>query len=327
IAQSRWRSASWTSALWRLCRRSTVPSACARVNIAMSVATWSLRDRAVCSLPPTAPTISVSRRSIAMWMSSSSGRNSNVPVSSSSATRSSPLSSASRSASEMMPASASILAWARDCSRSSGPSRQSKPIEALSCWNTGSCGSEKRDIRAGIMTDMTVVVRPATPGDPADELLYLSAKPYYDAYAGSEARARALLAAVYRRTGHAASFEVCEVPEVDGEVAGVMASFPVSEGDERARRFVSLTAPRVPPWRWPALLRHVRAAGSVSPHPPPGMLYVDALAVDAAYRRRGVASALLAHAEATAVAAELDGVALDTGLQNEPARALYTATG
>ena len=38
----------------------------------MSVATWSLRERAVWSLPPTGPTISVRRRSIAMWMSSSS---------------------------------------------------------------------------------------------------------------------------------------------------------------------------------------------------------------------------------------------------------------
>jgi ribosomal protein S18 acetylase RimI-like enzyme len=185
----------------------------------------------------------------------------------------------------------------------------------------------KRDIRAGIMTQMRIAVRPATAADPADDLLYLSAKPYYDAYAGSEARARALVAAVYRRRGHAASFEVCEVAEVDGELAGVMASFPVSEGDERARRFVSLTAPRVPPWGWPALLRHLRAAGSVSPHPPPGMLYVDALAVAPAFRRRGVASVLLARAEAAAAASELDGVALDTGLQNEPARALYAATG
>ena len=177
------------------------------------------------------------------------------------------------------------------------------------------------------MTDMTVVVRPATPGDPADELLYLSAKPYYDAYAGSEARARALLAAVYQRTGHAASFEVCAVAEVDGELAGVIAWFPVSEGDERARRFVSLTAPRVPPWRWPGLLRHLRAAGTVSPNPPARMLYVDALAVDPSFRRRGVARALLERAERAAIDQRLDGVALDTGLHNEAARALYEATG
>ena len=70
-----------TSTLWSALRaRSIVCSACARVNIAMSVATWSLRERAVCSLPPTGPTISVRRRSIAMWMSSSSSRNGNSAV-------------------------------------------------------------------------------------------------------------------------------------------------------------------------------------------------------------------------------------------------------
>jgi ribosomal protein S18 acetylase RimI-like enzyme len=178
-----------------------------------------------------------------------------------------------------------------------------------------------------MMTDMSLAVRPATPTDPADGLLYLSAKPYYDAYAGSEARARSLLAAVYRRRGHAASFEVCAVGEQDGEIAGVIAWFPVSEGDERARRFVSLTAPRVPPWRWPALLRHLRAAGLVSPHPPRRMLYVDALAVAPEHRRRGIARALLAGAEAAAAERGCDGIALDTGLHNEPARALYEAAG
>jgi ribosomal protein S18 acetylase RimI-like enzyme len=177
------------------------------------------------------------------------------------------------------------------------------------------------------MTQMSLAVRPAMAADPADALLYLSAKPYYDAYAGSEARARALLAAVYRRRGHAASFEVCRVAVLDGELAGVIAWFPVTEGDDRARRFVSLTAPRVPPWRWPALLRHLRAAGTVSPHHPPSMLYVDALAVAPAHRRRGVASALLTRAEEAAAAHDLDGVALDTGLHNEPARALYAASG
>ena len=88
-----------------------------------------------------------------------------------------------------------------------------------------------------------------------------SAKPYYDAYAGSRRARRALLASVYGRTGHAASFEVCAVAELEGDLAGVIAWFPVDEGDARARRFVALTAPRVPPWHWPHLLRHLRAAG------------------------------------------------------------------
>jgi ribosomal protein S18 acetylase RimI-like enzyme len=178
-----------------------------------------------------------------------------------------------------------------------------------------------------MMTHMPLAVRPATPADPADGLLYASAKPYYDAYAGSEARARALLAAVYSRPGHAASFDVCSVAELDGGVAGVIAWFPVTEGDERARRFVSLTAPRVPPWHWPALLRHLRAAGTVSPNPPIGTLYVDALAVAPEFRRRGIARTLLEGAEHAAAQAGLGGVTLDTGLHNEPARSLYEAVG
>ncbi len=155
------------------------------------------------------------------------------------------------------------------------------------------------------MPQMSFAVRPATPADPADGLLYTSAKPYYDAYAGSEPRARAMLASVYRRTGHAASFDVCSVVELDGDLAGVIAWFPVAEGDRRARRFVALTAPRVPPWRWPRLLRHLRAAGTVSPNPPLGTLYVDALAVAPGFRRRGVASALLDAAEEAAAGAGL----------------------
>jgi ribosomal protein S18 acetylase RimI-like enzyme len=177
------------------------------------------------------------------------------------------------------------------------------------------------------MPQMSFALRPATPLDPADALLYASAKPYYDAYAGSEDRARGLLAYVYTRRGHAASFEVCSVVELEGGVAGVIAWFPVAEGDERARRFVSLTAPRVPPWRWPALMRHLRAAGHVSPHPPPRTLYVDALAVAPEYRRRGVARALLAGAEDAAKAGGFDGVALDTGLHNDAARSLYEGAG
>ena len=177
------------------------------------------------------------------------------------------------------------------------------------------------------MTQMSFAVRPATPADPADGLLYTSAKPYYDAYAGSETRARAMLAAVYGRTGHAASYEVCSLVELGGDVAGVAAWFPVDEGDRRARRFVALTAPRVPPWHWPALLRHLRAAGLVSPRPPQRTLYIDALAVAPEFRRRGVARALLAEAEEVARTAGLAGVALDTGLQNASARALYEGTG
>ena len=82
--------------------------------MATSVATWSLRERAVCSRPPTGPTISVSRRSIAMWMSSSPSANGNVPSASSARTTSSPRCSSSPSSAEMIPWAASIAAWATD---------------------------------------------------------------------------------------------------------------------------------------------------------------------------------------------------------------------
>ncbi len=74
-------------------------------------------------------------------------------------------------------------------------------------------------------------------------------------------------------------------------------------------------------------MRHLRATGAVAPEPPERMLYVDALATDPAHRRSGVASALLADADRMAAAAGLDGVALDTGLENLGARALYERAG
>src|SRR5688572_14583793 len=107
--------------------------------MAMSVATWSLRERAVWSLPPTGPTISVSRRSTAMWMSSSPASNRNEP-----------------------------------------------PVEADRGVELAEDGvlrlGEARHTR--IMPRMDLVVRSARPADPADGLLFLSAAPYYAAYAG-----------------------------------------------------------------------------------------------------------------------------------------------
>jgi len=172
-----------------------------------------------------------------------------------------------------------------------------------------------------------VRVRTAGPRDRAGGLLYESARPYYDVYAGSEARARRLLELVYPRPDHAASWEVCRVAEADGEIVGVLAGFPVREGDRLARRFVALTFPRLPVWRWPGLLRHLHASGLMAPRPPLGAWYVDALAVSDGARRRGVATRLLAEAEAAARDAGASGVALDTGLGNAPARALYEGYG
>ena len=170
-------------------------------------------------------------------------------------------------------------------------------------------------------------MRAAHPDDPAAGLLFASAAPYYTAYAGGSERARRLLRTLYPRGGHTASWEVCRVAEAAGVVVGVLAAFPAEEGDLLARRFVRLTLTHSPPWRVPALLRHLRATSAVSPHPPRRMLYVDALATDPRHRRRGVARTLLAEADRIAADAGLEGVALDTGIENRAARSLYEHSG
>jgi ribosomal protein S18 acetylase RimI-like enzyme len=174
---------------------------------------------------------------------------------------------------------------------------------------------------------MEVVVRAARPDDPVAGLLFASAAPYYSAYAGGPERARRLLRTLYPRGGHTASWEVCRVAEAAGAVVGVLAAFPSEQGDVLARRFVRLTLAHSPPWRVPALLRHLRATAAVAPHPPRRMLYVDALATHPEHRRRGVARALLAEADRIAAEGGLDGVALDTGIENRAARALYEHSG
>jgi ribosomal protein S18 acetylase RimI-like enzyme len=174
---------------------------------------------------------------------------------------------------------------------------------------------------------MEAVVRTARPDDPADALLFESAAPYYAAYAGGADRARRLLHTLYPRPGHTASWEVCHVAESGGLIVGVLAAFPSRDGDALARRFLRLTLLHSAPWRVPALMRHLRATAAVAPRPPERMLYIDALATDAAHRRRGIARALLAEAERMAAAAGLDGVALDTGIENRAARSLYERAG
>jgi len=174
---------------------------------------------------------------------------------------------------------------------------------------------------------MEVVVRSARPEDRADALLFASAAPYYAAYAGGAEPARRLLRRLYPRPAHTASWEVCRVAVAGEEVVGVLAAFPTCEGDALARRFVRLTLLHSPPWRIPPLMRHLRATAAVSPHPPQRMLYVDALATAPGFRRRGVASALLEEAERLAAATGLAGVALDTGMENRPARSLYERAG
>jgi ribosomal protein S18 acetylase RimI-like enzyme len=65
----------------------------------------------------------------------------------------------------------------------------------------------------------------------------------------------------------------------------------------------------------------------MTPEPPPRTIYVDALAVDAGSRRQGIATALLDDAADQARRAGAEGVALDTGVENDGAQAFYERAG
>jgi ribosomal protein S18 acetylase RimI-like enzyme len=141
----------------------------------------------------------------------------------------------------------------------------------------------------------------------------------YRRVAGSHDRALRIIAADLRRNGLGATW----VAELDEMVAGAMVAYPYAEAPAGTRRFVVTILAYTPPWRWPSVLRLLWKGHRRAPSHPADWLYVDALATAPDRRRRGVASALLAHAERTAVNNGLSAVVLDTPDSNEAALALY----
>jgi ribosomal protein S18 acetylase RimI-like enzyme len=158
-------------------------------------------------------------------------------------------------------------------------------------------------------------------------LLFESAPDMYMRFSGGRERALATLERAFSEPGNVASGEVTWLAELDGRPAAAMAAFPVAEAAARSQAFLGLTLRGTPFWRWPSTLRLFWAGGRASPKPRESSFYVDALATDAAFRRRGAARALLEEAERQAGERGLSSVALDTTMSNEGARALYAAAG
>jgi ribosomal protein S18 acetylase RimI-like enzyme len=161
----------------------------------------------------------------------------------------------------------------------------------------------------------------------AARLLFESAPDMYQRFSGDRERALATLEQAFGEPGNLASGEVTWLAEVDGSPAAAMAAFPVSEAAARSRAFLRLAMRGSPFWRWPGTLRLYWIGGRATPSPRENSFYVDALATDPAFRRRGAARALLDEAEREASARGLTSVALDTTMTNEGARALYAAVG
>jgi ribosomal protein S18 acetylase RimI-like enzyme len=163
--------------------------------------------------------------------------------------------------------------------------------------------------------------------EPVAQLLYESAAAMYDRFAGGSERAARVLCRAFETPGNNASREVISVAELDGRVAGALAAFPVQETVTRAGAFLRLALRSIPPWRWPSALWLYWSGARAVPSPPESALYIDALAVEESLRRRGAARSLLDFAESRARELDLPAIALDTSLDNKPARALYLSAG
>ena len=172
-------------------------------------------------------------------------------------------------------------------------------------------------------------IRPFRPedSDAVTAILYESSGGLYDRYAGSRRLAERVIARALERDGNTASADVVSVAEVNGAVAGAMAAMAFAEWEPRAYAFLRTTLRAIPPWRWPGALWVYQAGGRAGAGPPSTCFYVDSLATAEPFRRRGVAAALLAHAERRAGELGLRSVALDTWVDNHAALALYRHTG
>ena len=174
-----------------------------------------------------------------------------------------------------------------------------------------------------------VRVRKARQDDAAAvaRLLFESAPDMYMRFSGGRERALATLERAFAEPGNLASGEIAWIAEVDGRPAAAMAAFPVVEAAARSHSYLGHTLRGTPFWRWLGVLRLYWIGGRASPRPRENSLYIDALATDPEFRRRGAARALLEQAEHEARAHGLPAVSLDTTINNEPARALYAASG
>lgn len=172
-------------------------------------------------------------------------------------------------------------------------------------------------------------IRPARGDDvhAVAPLLYATSPGGFVLFGGSERGGVRLIESAFRTAATDNSCDVVWVAELDDDIAGALAAFPTSEGDERRAQFLRLALRRRPPWRWPAIRRVARSGASSAPRPPPDSFYVDALATSETYRRRGVALALLGEAERLARAGGFAFLALDTTAANSGARALYERFG
>ena len=290
---------------------------------------------------PPAPTSSVSRRSIAMWMSSSSG------------------STTKRSGLE-------LLAHAgRDRARSArGPSSPMIPLrrqhprvrqrlldvvrrEPLVERDRRVQRLEERVLRLGEADMRAVYARPAVVdcrpsrdcrplrpyarpgrGAAAARCLHESAADMYDRFAGGRERALRALDRAFDSPGTPPAPSVVWVAEVDGEVVGGDGRLPGRRGGRPLARLPAARAARL------AALALARRAAPVPrrrprhrPSPPAAAFYVDALATDPALPPPRSGPRAAGRGRARGARAGAARRRARHGIENDAARALYASEG
>jgi ribosomal protein S18 acetylase RimI-like enzyme len=172
-------------------------------------------------------------------------------------------------------------------------------------------------------------IRPARADDvhAVAPLLYLTSPGGFNMFGGSERGGVRLIESAFETPGTDSSQDVVWLAELDDDIAGVLAAFPAAEGDSRRDRFLRVALRRRAPWHWPGIRKVAREGAGRAPKPPADSFYIDALATSQDYRRRGVAAALLEHAEKLARDGGFAWLALDTTASNSGARALYERYG
>jgi GNAT superfamily N-acetyltransferase len=171
-------------------------------------------------------------------------------------------------------------------------------------------------------TPANLTVRRARPEDlGAAGLLFDSAPLEYTRLAGSERRAREVFERVWAQPGHSASFEFCWIAEVGLDLAGMLLGFAARDRVRLHAALVRRSLPCLPMVRWVVLFAALAQLAWRTPRPPADSVYVAAVAVAPAYRRRRVGSVLGDAAQAYARDGGFAQVAAHTGGRHPVARA------
>lgn len=161
---------------------------------------------------------------------------------------------------------------------------------------------------------------------PSVASLILEAVPSIEVILGDRPTGLRGVEACYRseRTEFAHRFGL--LAERDGHVAGIAIAFP-GRLYQGLKLGTGVTLARAAgPRHATEVVRRERVLARLLPRPDAGFLYVSIVAVSPEHRREGVAAALMERVLAGAERLGF-GVAVDTAMDNEPARALYERFG